>query len=462
MTVPIHQPNVPTQLTSLPEHWQRKRLRYLSTKPIKNGLGEAADHDDPNHPRYIRITDIAGPRHLYSETFCSLPSEIASEALVDKDDILISAVGATYGKSFYAKELDKDACFAGYLVRLSPAPEADPSFLAYWTESCDYWAQVDANVIQATIQNFSAAKVRHLNAPLPSLDTQQQIARFLDDKTTRIDGLIEKKRKLLKCLAEKRQALITRAVTKGIDPDASVKPSGVYLASGDSENQTEKASDMEAIVQETHVTYSDLPKGWGCRRLRFDICVNPKKSLLNMKSNELVSFIPMDAISEYGGLNLDDVRELRDVYDNYTYFADGDVCVPKITPCFENGKVALAKGLKNGVGFGTTELHILRPEPSMDRHFLFYISLAHDLRKLGEAEMYGAGGQKRIDEKFIKNWMAPIPPLKIQQQIARFLDENTAQIDQVIEKIEDSVTRMEEYRSALITAAVTGQLRELR
>ncbi len=172
-------------------------------------------------------------------------------------------------------------------------------------------------------------------------------------------------------------------------------------------------------------------------------------------------FIPMEAVSEYGGLNLDDVRELGDVYDSYTYFADGDVCVAKITPCFENGKGALAKGLTSGVGFGTTELHILRPGPSMYGHFLFYISLADDFRKLGESEMYGSGGQKRIDESFIKDWRAPIPPLKIQKQIARFLDEKTAQIDQTVEKVKDSITQLEEYRSALITAAVTGKTGEL-
>ena len=462
MTVSIPQTNVFTQLTSLPENWQRKRLRYLSTKPIKNGLGEAADHYNPNHPRYIRITDIAGPRHLHSETFCSLPPEIASEALLDKDDILISAVGATYGKSFYAKELNEDTCFAGYLVRLSAIPEVNPSFLAYWTESRDYWAQVDANVIQATIQNFSASKVRHLSAPFPPLDTQQQIARFLDDKTARIDGLIEKKRELLECLAEKRQALITHAVTRGIDPDTPMKPSGISLASDSSANQTEKIRELKTIEHKTHIIYGNMPEAWTRRRLRFDACVNPKKSSLNMASNELVSFIPMKAISEYGCLNLDDVRELWDVYDNYTYFADGDVCVAKITPCFENGKGALAKGLISGVGFGTTELHILRPGPSIYGHFLFYISLADDFRKLGESEMYGAGGQKRVDESFIKDWMTPIPPLNVQKQIARFLDKKTTQIDQTVEKVEDSITQMEEYRSALITAAVTGQLPELK
>ena len=177
-----------------------------------------------------------------------------------------------------------------------------------------------------------------------------------------------------------------------------------------------------------------------------------------MEPSEFVSFIPMGAVGEYGGLDLNDVRELEDVYDDYTYFADGDLCIAKITPCFENGKGALAEGLINGVGFGTTELHVVRPGPDIDRRFLFYVSIADDFRKLGESEMYGAGGQKRIDESFIKDWMAPLPPLDTQQRIARFLDEKAARINQLIEKKRALLDRLAEKRQALITRAVTKGL----
>ena len=76
--------------------------------------------------------------------------------------------------------------------------------------------------------------------------------------------------------------------------------------------------------------------------------------------------------------------------------------------------------------------------------------------------MYGAGGQKRIDESFIKDWMPPLPPIDTQRQIVRYLDEKTAQIDGLIQSIMDSIVRLEEYRSAQVTSAVTGQLAELR
>ena len=215
---------------------------------------------------------------------------------------------------------------------------------------------------------------------------------------------------------------------------------------------------MNSIAEKSGAAYVRVPDGWTRRRLRFDTCVNPKKSSLNVQGDKLVSFVPMDAVGEYGGLRLDNERELDDVYDGYTYFADGDLCIAKITPCFENGKGALAEGLTNGVGFGTTELLIIRSGPNIDAHFLFYLSIADDFRKLGASEMHGAGGQKRIDESFIKNWMPPVPPLDTQRRIARFLDEKTSGIDGLIEKKRELLDRLAEKHQALITRAVSKGL----
>lgn len=215
---------------------------------------------------------------------------------------------------------------------------------------------------------------------------------------------------------------------------------------------------MNKVAEKAQKAYGSLPKGWSRRRLRFDVDLNPKKSSLDMDSDELVSFIPMEAVGEHGSLDLKETRELGEVYNGYTYFADGDLCIAKITPCFENGKGALAEGLMNGVAFGTTELHVIRAGVGIDRHFLYYVSVADDFRKLGESEMYGAGGQKRINESFIRDWMPPLPSLEIQKRIAQFLDEKTAKIDGLIEKKRELLDRLAEKRQALITQAVTKGL----
>lgn len=201
-----------------------------------------------------------------------------------------------------------------------------------------------------------------------------------------------------------------------------------------------------------------IPAQWSKRRLRFDARFNPLKSKLDLPPDTEISFVPMDAVGELGGLQLDETKKIEDVYNGYTYFADGDVCIAKITPCFENGKGALAQNLTNGVAFGTTELHVIRPLRSLDARFLFYITIGRDFRSFGEAEMLGAGGQKRVPEEFLKDWRAPLPPLETQRRIARFLDEKTAQIDGLIEKKRALLDRLAEKRQALITRAVTKGL----
>lgn len=144
----------------------------------------------------------------------------------------------------------------------------------------------------------------------------------------------------------------------------------------------------------------EVPSHWDMKRLRFAVQMNPLASELKCPPDTLVSFVPMDAVGEYGGLQLDQEKMLADVGGGYTYFRDRDVVVAKITPCFENGKGALAKDLTNGIAFGTTELHVLRARENIDPVFLFYLTISNAFRDMGEAHMYGAGGQKRVPELF--------------------------------------------------------------
>jgi type I restriction enzyme S subunit len=167
----------------------------------------------------------------------------------------------------------------------------------------------------------------------------------------------------------------------------------------------------------------------------------------------------MEAVGELGGLALDIDKPLSDVGDGYSYFRNGDVLVAKITPCFENGKRALALGLTNGIGFGTTELHVLRPGSQLSRRFVFYLTLSDRFRKLGMADMYGAGGQKRVPTKFIEDFRFLLPPLPTQRAIASFLDRETAKIDRLIEKKERLLALLEERRTSAIDRFVVEGLR---
>ncbi len=166
----------------------------------------------------------------------------------------------------------------------------------------------------------------------------------------------------------------------------------------------------------------------------------------------------MDAVGVGGGLSLEQTRILAEVSSGYTEFQDGDVVVAKITPCFENGKAALASGLLNGAAYGTTELHVLRAGPGLDRSFLFYVAISDTFQKLGESEMYGAGGQKRVPPEFNKDFRTPLPPLAEQQAIAAFLDRETGRVDRLVAKKWELIERLKEKRTALISRTVTRGL----
>lgn len=199
----------------------------------------------------------------------------------------------------------------------------------------------------------------------------------------------------------------------------------------------------------------EIPQHWQAKRLKHICQMNPSKSeIKGLADDLLVSFLPMEKVSENGGLDLELSRPMGVVWQGFTYFRDGDVLVAKITPCFENGKGALAQGLSNGIGFGTTELHVLRAKPIIDPQFLELITRQYSFRRLGCMSMTGVAGQQRVSEAFISNFVAGIPPLDEQSRIVAFLDRETTKIDALIAKKERLVELLQEKRSALVSHAV--------
>jgi type I restriction enzyme S subunit len=104
-------------------------------------------------------------------------------------------------------------------------------------------------------------------------------------------------------------------------------------------------------------------------------------------------------------------KPLGEVIGSYTFFADGDVLLAKITPCFENGKLGIAEGLSNGVGFGSSEYFVFRPNRLIDKVWLYYFLSRESFRQEGAARMSGAVGHKRVSKEFIEEYQIPLPPL---------------------------------------------------
>ena len=169
-----------------------------------------------------------------------------------------------------------------------------------------------------------------------------------------------------------------------------------------------------------------------------DICeINPpKKEIAHMDGSTEVSFIPMTSVSEQGQIDLSEVRILDEVRTGFTYFKNGDVLFAKITPCMENGKGALVDELVNGVGFGSTEFHVLRPKQGIDGKWLYYVTKSKVFRNTAEINMTGSAGQKRVPTNFFDKYKVFVPTLKQQRRIAQILDKAQQLIDKRKEQIE--------------------------
>lgn len=191
-------------------------------------------------------------------------------------------------------------------------------------------------------------------------------------------------------------------------------------------------------------------------RLRYTATINPSKGdIASLPRDTEVTFLPMEAVGEQGTLNLERTRSLGDVENGYTYFRDGDALIAKITPCFENGKGAIATNLRNGIGFGTTELTVLRPRPGYSSRFLYYLTCSHEFRKKAEGAMQGTGGQKRVPDDIFRDHDSWFPSYKDQEYIASFLDEQTAHIDTLIAEKKRLVEILQECRRAVIIRTLT-------
>jgi len=199
-------------------------------------------------------------------------------------------------------------------------------------------------------------------------------------------------------------------------------------------------------------------------RLRHLAKIGPRPEINHLIACDAdVTFAPMDALGDgLGGLDTSLVRPASEVASgSYNYFADGDLLLAKVTPCFENGKKAVANGLTNGVGFATSEVHVIRPDNRrVNRRYLLYVLSSEDFRADGMRSMTGAGGLRRVSEAAVLDYRPKVTDLETQKAIADFLDRETARIDQLIEKKQRILELLAEQKSGVVSKAVTVGLPE--
>ncbi len=423
-------------LGGIPEQWRVMRLKFIAAEPLKYGANESAELNDPNLPRYIRITDISEDGSLRNDTYKSLPEEIAEPYLLKKGDLLFARSGATVGKSILYHESWGNACYAGYLIRLRINSHiSNPNFISYFVTSSAYQNWLSSVFIQATIQNVSAEKYANLLVPVPSLPEQRAIITFLNHETARINALIAKKERLIELLQEKRAALISHAVTMGLDPMVPMKDSGVEWL-------------------------GEIPAHWEVKKLKFvtSFVTSGSRGWAQYYSDEGAIFLRIGNLSRTSiSLDLEDIQHVSPPEG-----AEGERTRVKLYDVLVSitaniGSIAV---VSEDLGEAYVNQHVALARPYrdvIDSKWFGYCLLSRVGQEQFYALLYG-GTKDGLGLDDVRNLSILIPTISEQRTIATYLDYETAKIGALVSRIHEGIEKLKEYSTALISAAVTGKI----
>ena len=393
-------------LQAIPSHWRVKRLKFSAD--LINNKVSVEDSDLP----YL------GLEHIESWTGRKLDGEItASEGTASKfasEDVLFGKLRPYLAKVHLANQ---DGLISSEALVIRCKSEAHPDFLKYYILSRDFINIADSSTYGSKMPRASWDFIGNLPVLLPALDEQQAITRFLDYKTAQIDALIAKKQSLLTKLAEKRTALISHAVTKGLDPSAPMQDSGVEWL-------------------------GDIPKHWKVLSLRY-ACDFLNRRRIPLSSEERGSM--SDRVYPYYGASgiIDYVEEF--IFDEKTILIaeDGANLLSRSTPL---------AFIADGKYWVNNHAHILNP---IKGPFEFWANLLCIIRY--EPWITGSA-QPKLSKENLGGIKLPLPPREEQEAIVKYFVDHTNQIDPMIKKVIEAMERLREYRAALITNAVTGKI----
>lgn len=169
-----------------------------------------------------------------------------------------------------------------------------------------------------------------------------------------------------------------------------------------------------------------------------------------------VSFVPMESLRN-GNIDYQTIP-FKEAKGKYTYFGNDDLLIAKVTPCFENGNIAIAKNLLNGIGFGSSEIFVLRPNEKITSQYLFYLSQSRDFQNKACSTMCGVGGLKRISPLFMRTYEVKIPNLTVQQKMVDYLDDKLSKIDTQVSLLTSKRDAYLRLKKSIINHAVTKGL----
>jgi type I restriction enzyme S subunit len=329
-----------------------------------------------------------------------------------------------------------DGLISPAYVVARPLTGVNSRFYAYLFRTTAYMREVDfaSRGIVPDRNRLYWQYFKPLPSPAPPHNEQRRIADFLDAYAAQVQRLVLAKRKLLKAVHERNQLSLHELLVRGVNPAAKVASSG-------------------------HIWLGDVPEGWQIAPIKQFAAINPPLGQARPPMNSDVVFLPMERIGTNAAVDYSERQKVRDVASGFTDFTSGDVILAKITPCFENGKSAWLADMPTTVGFGTTELHVLRPTERLRPELLLQWVRLDLFRQWGEQAMVGAAGQKRVPPRFVRDFViAGSPSSEEQEAIVKQAGILTKDHEQMRKRILREIDLIVEYRDAMIAAIVTGRL----
>jgi type I restriction enzyme S subunit len=414
-------------LGEVPAHWEVKRLRFSA--PLSNERIEADGED---------IRPYVGMEHIESWTGQLLPLD---------DDFIPAGISnrmrpgqVLFGKlrPYLAKAwvTDRDGLCTTELMVLN-AQQYQADFLRYLMLSDGFIKLVDSSTQGAKMPRADWEFVGNIALPLPPHPDPRARAAFLDERTARIDGLLARKRQLVQLLMEKRQALITRAVGQGLDPRVKLKDSGVPWL-------------------------GEVPEGWEVKRFKHVVTVWGRIGFRGYTVDDLVDegngalALGASHITSDGGVDISEPVFLS--WEKY--YESPEIMIRKDDLIVvQRGSVGKVAHVDRDLGPATINpsLVLLKGAKANPR-FLLYVLLGGYVQST-ITTLLNATAVPMLSQQQIGNFDLLLPPREEQDAIVDFIDRETTRIDALVTKVEAAVERLMEYRTALISAAVTGKVR---
>jgi type I restriction enzyme S subunit len=408
-------------LGEIPLQWEMVKLRHIA-----NLINEKAEGSSSDNNLQIALENIEG----FTGRLISRGEFGGAGNRFEKGDVLFNKLRPYLCKAVIAPE---NGTAVGELLVLRPTNQLNNRFLLYRLLSNDFISIVDGSTYGAKMPRASWEFIGNLKIPTPSLAEQEAIADYLDHKTAAIDSLIAKKERQIELLQEQRTGVINQAVTKGLDPQVPLKENGIPWL-------------------------GEIPAHWELKRLKHisprilvGVVVNPS-SYVDEKGT--VPFFVGSDVSE-NHFSTDNVRrisrESNQKLAKSMLFA-GDLVVVRV------GDPGVAAVVPEHLdGSNCASMMVVGKHPSFVSEYLCFVMNSKVGKSQVEIVQYGAA-QKQFNISHAIDFVYPMPPLAEQQEIANYVVEKSSKFEQAYNKIQQEIDLLREYRTAVISAAVTGKI----